>query len=185
MRNHIKNIHVETVTTNREIVANHLAYTYLYMFLVAEIVMSIQPKKINMDEVGRKITMSVQTKKITMDEILAMEFNFGALEENELHKISIGFKKVVNTAQYETETFDINMEMKIPKSLSGIELELVYAISVSQLEYGILSKLFLRGGLTDTDFKSKKEKIENYVSSTYLKALTLGKEINYIKGLSQ
>ena len=27
--------YVETVTTNREIVANHLAYTYLYMFLVA------------------------------------------------------------------------------------------------------------------------------------------------------
>ena len=26
----------ETVTTNREIVANHLAYTHLYMFLVAE-----------------------------------------------------------------------------------------------------------------------------------------------------
>ena len=25
----------ETVTTNREIVANHLAYTHLYMFLVA------------------------------------------------------------------------------------------------------------------------------------------------------
>ena len=28
--------YVETVTTNREIVANHLAYTHLYMFLVAE-----------------------------------------------------------------------------------------------------------------------------------------------------
>ena len=27
----------EAVTTNREIVANHLAYTHLYMFLVAEI----------------------------------------------------------------------------------------------------------------------------------------------------
>ena len=26
----------ETVTTNREVVANHLAYTLLYMFLVAE-----------------------------------------------------------------------------------------------------------------------------------------------------
>ncbi len=29
-------MHKETVTTNREIVANHLAYTHLYMFLVAE-----------------------------------------------------------------------------------------------------------------------------------------------------
>lgn len=28
--------HMEAVTTNREIVANHLAYTRLYMFLVAE-----------------------------------------------------------------------------------------------------------------------------------------------------
>ena len=28
--------YVETVPTNREIVANHLAYTLLYMFLVAE-----------------------------------------------------------------------------------------------------------------------------------------------------
>ena len=28
--------YVEAVTTNREIVANHLAYTHLYMFLVAE-----------------------------------------------------------------------------------------------------------------------------------------------------
>ena len=28
--------YVETVTTNREIVANHLAYIHLYMFLVAE-----------------------------------------------------------------------------------------------------------------------------------------------------
>ena len=27
--------HDEAVTTNREIVANHLAYTHLYMFLVA------------------------------------------------------------------------------------------------------------------------------------------------------
>ena len=27
----------EAVTTNREIVANHLAYTHLYMFLVAEV----------------------------------------------------------------------------------------------------------------------------------------------------
>ena len=31
-----QSIHDETVTTNREIVANHLAYTLLYMFLVAE-----------------------------------------------------------------------------------------------------------------------------------------------------
>ena len=31
-----QNIHKEAVTTNREIVANHLAYTHLYMFLVAE-----------------------------------------------------------------------------------------------------------------------------------------------------
>ena len=31
-----KSIHDEAVTTNREIVANHLAYTLLYMFLVAE-----------------------------------------------------------------------------------------------------------------------------------------------------
>ena len=30
-----QSIHDETVTTNREIVANHLAYTLLYMFLVA------------------------------------------------------------------------------------------------------------------------------------------------------
>ena len=30
-----QNIHKEAVTTNREIVANHLAYTHLYMFLVA------------------------------------------------------------------------------------------------------------------------------------------------------
>ena len=27
----------ETVTTNREIVANHLVYTHLYIFLVAEV----------------------------------------------------------------------------------------------------------------------------------------------------
>ena len=27
--------HKEAVTTNREIVANHLAYTHLYMFIVA------------------------------------------------------------------------------------------------------------------------------------------------------
>ena len=32
----------EAVTTNREIVANHLAYTHLYMFLVADILL---PKK--------------------------------------------------------------------------------------------------------------------------------------------
>ena len=30
----------EAVTTNREIVANHLAYTHLYMFLVAEYVLT-------------------------------------------------------------------------------------------------------------------------------------------------
>jgi len=32
-----ESIHVETVTTNREIVANHLVYTLLYIFLVAGI----------------------------------------------------------------------------------------------------------------------------------------------------
>ena len=32
-----QSIHNETVTTNREIVANHLACTQLYMFLVAEL----------------------------------------------------------------------------------------------------------------------------------------------------
>ena len=31
-----QSIHIEAVTANREIVANHLAYTHLYMFLVAE-----------------------------------------------------------------------------------------------------------------------------------------------------
>lgn len=31
-----KGMHNEAVTTNREIVANHLAYTHLYMFLVAD-----------------------------------------------------------------------------------------------------------------------------------------------------
>ena len=30
-----QSIHVETVTINREIIANHLAYAHLYMFLVA------------------------------------------------------------------------------------------------------------------------------------------------------
>ena len=34
----IKSIYVEAVTTNREIVVNHLAYTHLYMFLVAGII---------------------------------------------------------------------------------------------------------------------------------------------------
>ena len=32
----IQSIYVEAVTTNREVVANHLAYTHMYMFLVAE-----------------------------------------------------------------------------------------------------------------------------------------------------
>ena len=30
-----QSIHIEAVTTNREIVADHLAYTQVYMFLVA------------------------------------------------------------------------------------------------------------------------------------------------------
>lgn len=34
----IKSIYVEAVTTNREIVVNHLAYTHMYMFLVAGII---------------------------------------------------------------------------------------------------------------------------------------------------
>ena len=37
----IKSIHDEAVTTNREIVANHLAYTHLYMFLVAGVFIRI------------------------------------------------------------------------------------------------------------------------------------------------
>ena len=36
-----QSIHVETVTTNCEIVAYHLAYTHRYMFLVAVLIMSI------------------------------------------------------------------------------------------------------------------------------------------------
>ena len=37
----IQSIYVEAVTTNREIVANHLAYTHLYMFLVAGVFIMI------------------------------------------------------------------------------------------------------------------------------------------------
>ena len=40
--NGYKSIYVETVTTNREVVANHLAYTLLYMFLVAGVILMLK-----------------------------------------------------------------------------------------------------------------------------------------------
>ena len=50
--------YVETVTTNREIVANHLAYTHLYMFLVAEQV--IKPKEL--EDVDTEESMVLEHK---------------------------------------------------------------------------------------------------------------------------
>ena len=45
-------MHVEAVTAGRETAANHLAYTHLYMFLVAEVVMSKVNKKYSVNAKG-------------------------------------------------------------------------------------------------------------------------------------
>lgn len=126
----------------------------------------------------------VSTKKLTMDNILGIRFDFGKTEESELQPLGVGFKKVVNTAQYETETFDSNATVYVPRSLNGIALILVNSIVESQLEYGVLCKLFLRGSLTDAEFAKSRSKIEDFVSSLYLKAIILNTPIEFIKDVN-
>lgn len=125
--------------------------------------------------------MKVEPKRYSMDDILVMSINTEILEEIQVSKLKINFKKVVNTAQYETETFESEVEVDVPKGLKGIEMEMIHAIIESQLEYGILVKLFKRGSLTDTEWGQKRERIEDYVTSIFAKAYTLGiKDVKFI-----
>lgn len=125
--------------------------------------------------------MMIQTKRLSMEDILKMSLVRGLYDENDLTKMRVNFKKVVNTAQYETETFESEVEVYVPRGLTGIEMEIAYAVIESQLEYGILAKLFKRGSITDTEFETKRSRMEDYVSSLFLKAQSLGiEEIKYI-----
>jgi len=65
-----KSIHVETVTINREIIAYHLAYTLLYMFLAAGMVMAITKSRYGINKNGHEVT------KYTLKNSSGMEVSF-------------------------------------------------------------------------------------------------------------
>ena len=117
----------------------------------------------------------------TIDNILSVEFNFEDYPKEELTELSVGFKKVVNTAQYETETIDSTVKLFIPKGLSGVEMILIHALVESQIEYNVICKLWMRGMIKDEDFLRSKDKISEYVSGIYTKAVNLGKKPDYLK----
>lgn len=120
----------------------------------------------------------VITKELNIDKILSIKFDFGTVET--LNSLEIGFKKVVNTAQYETETFDLKSTVAIPNSLTGIQLMLIDTIVIAQLEYGVLCKIWERGNITDDMFKSQRSHIEKNVSSVFVKALQLKQDLSFI-----
>lgn len=118
--------------------------------------------------------MEIATEPITIADVLSLKLKPQVGEENTFNKMRISFKKVVNTAQYETETYEAETVVSIPQGLSGIEVEIVDAVITAQLEYGILAKLYKSGRLAETQFSESRTKLVDYVSSMILSARQLG-----------
>lgn len=95
----------------------------------------------------------------TMDNILGARFGVNA------STIEACFKKTVKTREYETEVVELRANVDISPDATGIERMLATTLLQAQLEYTAYSNLALKGIVSESEFKTRKEDLEKTVDA--------------------
>ena len=103
-----------------------------------------------------------------MDNILKTNVGNGSA------KISVSFKKVVNTKQYESETLEATAEIELGPGVSSAEREIAQATLTAQVEYVALCELVFKWQLSQDRLEARKAELKNYVEAIRAKLGTDG-----------
>lgn len=100
---------------------------------------------------------------LKMEDLISMSFGDVASE------IDVTVKKTINIRQYENETLEMNVKLKMDEPLSsGERLFITEAVAV-QLEYALYANLLSKHLVTETEFKARKEELESAITSVMVK----------------
>ena len=108
--------------------------------------------------------MADNINKIDMDSILSA--SLGEVS----NKLTVTFKKTVLIRDYETEVIEATNSVEFDHPLVGIERMFVAAILEIQMEYTAYINLTAKGLISNTQFKQRKEELEQGLYSIKFKA---------------
>ena len=103
-----------------------------------------------------------------MDIKSIIESNIGSGLENGV--LTVNFKKVVNTKQYETESVEASLTVPLGVEDIGKRFEVIEAVALAKVEYGVLFNLLATGRITQSEFDARKVQLVSEVEilSNYL-----------------
>jgi len=104
---------------------------------------------------------------LRMEDLLGMSFGDVASE------IDVTVKKTVNIRQYENETVEMNVKLKMDEPLSSGERLFVTEAVAVQLEYALFANMYAKKLVTETEFKMRKEELEAAITSVRNKVETV------------
>lgn len=118
---------------------------------------------------------SGEFKMVTMDNV--MNASFGETGSS----IRATFKKTINVRQYETETYEASTTLELEREVSGIERMIISSLLQAQLEYAGYIQLHQKGYVSDNEFNTRKQCLEEDVNLLKMKGeKLLGKSLDYL-----
>lgn len=104
---------------------------------------------------------------LKMEDLMSMSFGDVASE------IDVTVKKTVNIRQYENETVEMNVKLKMDEPLSSGERLFITEAVAAQLEYALFVNMYAKKLVTETEFKRRKEELESAITNVMNKVETV------------
>lgn len=106
---------------------------------------------------------------------------------NNDEEIRVVFKKTINTGKYETEVYEAESTVHVSGGITGIERNIITAVLMSELQYGILMKLVSYGKYPKDTMVAEMNASEYHIKVLYDKAKALGIDTSkidkYVNGM--
>lgn len=96
---------------------------------------------------------------LKMEDLIGMSFGDVSSE------IDVTVKKTVNIRQYENETVEMNVKLKMEEPLSSGERLFVTEAVAVQLEYALFLNMYAKKLVTESEFRMRKEELESAITS--------------------
>ena len=90
--------------------------------------------------------------------------------------IDVSYRKVVNTAQFETETIEASMHIELEGNESSRAVALKQAVAQARLEYVCIVSLLTKGYIKQEDFNERIQQIEAAIQLLSGKMERIGKD---------
>ena len=106
------------------------------------------------DLIVREIDKGSEVEMSNLDRILKSKLSSSP------SKMHVLFRKVVRTADYETETVELSSDIELDSEVSEIERAVIFNLLTASTEYTLLSHLYVKGTLSKEDFVSGRDGLE-------------------------